>query len=234
MSDNRSKIIAGLAGVAGVLLAFFGVRALMRWMQQRSHDETYQARARQRLRSAETYDVDKMERMPQGTRYQQQDQPDRQPIPTTGIGEAEMLEMDVTGNPQVETSDQTSALAQALISFREMIDQLRVRRAEAGSDTGNGDLRSLTPTDRDHFREAADDLSYLLEGYAAGNVENDPLQSSIYRLTVKVRDAMQNPDYTDADLFRINGEVRTEACRLAAEMPTNADMEQVVELYECS
>lgn len=55
---------------------------------------------------------------------------------------------------------------------------------------------------------------------------------------VKARDALQNLQYSDGDLFRINGEVRNETCQLLREIEGTRDnidenSDRVLESYEC-
>jgi hypothetical protein len=59
-----------------------------------------------------------------------------------------------------------------------------------------------------------------------------------YTLTRKLRDALDNLDYTGSDLFRIYGEVRTELCSLTPELDksgqvTITGLDHIRQLYEC-
>jgi hypothetical protein len=213
------------------------VRALMRYFQRRSHDEEYQQRVQQRIARPDT-----------AARYQPQDQPDRQRVPATG-GSATTGSTTRTaaGTPDlasaanqpvdtVELQEMVGPLAQYLLAFHELIELLRSRRRESDESMAGG--RTLSEADRAGFQETLDRLEALVPNYGPGNIEDNSLQERVYRLTVKVRDALQNRFYGDDDLFRINGEVRSETCRMLAEIQwagadTSPDFEQVRQAYDC-
>ena len=237
MMENRERILAWLITVAGAAAAFFGVRGLVRWMQSRSHNERRQTQIRQRMQRQVS---ERLEGVSQPASYQPVDQPDRQPIPATGtdVATPEVEEITRVMNESaypVTVGEMVSPLAQYLLGFRSLIELLRSRRRENG---GAGSGRSLTLDDRGQFQETLDRLEELIPDYGAGNLEENSLQERIYRLTVKVRDAVQNTSYTDDDLFRINGEVRTEACRVLDEIQsagagTGDDFYEARQVYEC-
>jgi hypothetical protein len=239
LEDNRKRILAGLLTVLGAVLAFFVVRNVVRRVGLRV-DRQKQRRAdeEQQLRASLQSQTGEIAQGQEAPRYQPQDQPDRQPIPTTGAEAAAPVTADMASEvveerKAVDLDQQVTSLLQYLLTFRDFIAVVRERRKESSTS-----IRSLTSQDRDHFQEALDRLAPDLEGYAEGNVEGNPLQKQIYRLTVKVQDAMQNLEYLDDDLFRIHGEVRTEACRLlqeikAAGAKTGKDFERVRKEYEC-
>ncbi len=239
MSNNRTKIIAGLLGVLGAVVAFFGVRIFIRWMQQRAHNQQYQARMRRRMQGQPTQPLE--EGMPvEGTRYQPQSQPDKQPIPATGapVEEIEVLAFEIGESEQqpIAVDDMVGRLAQYLLIFHHMIGLLRSRRTESGAEEN---AHSLTPSDRGSLQVTLDQMEEQTPDDGEGNLEEGSLQERIYKLTAKIRDALQNSSYDDADLFRINGEVRSEACQLVDEIQTmgagsGVDMQQVRQEYECA
>ncbi len=111
-----------------------------------------------------------------------------------------------------------------------MIDQLRTRRREANEASD----RSLTPDVRARYQDTLDRLEDQMQGYGEGDLEDGSLQERLYHLAVKVRDALQNLGYTDADLFRINGEVHTETCHLLEETEDIGPVfVHVRQIYEC-
>jgi len=164
---------------------------------------------------------------------------DETTAPTEPAASAESMEAlrraaQPEGQP-VRIEDQAEPLAQYLLAFNDLIEQLRTRRKDAGT-INNG--KSLTPEDRSSFQDTLNRLEATIPDYGKGSLEEGSLQERIYRLTVKVRDALQNLDYNDDDLFRLNGELRTEACKVLAEiMPSGAgamtELDQVRLIYEC-
>jgi hypothetical protein len=187
-----------------------------------------------------------------GRRTQPEDQPDAAPelygIPQTGgaaIGTpglsmedlvrevVEARETEVTYSGADDTTALADTLTEYLFSFRGMIDQIRLRRRE-----GAAGERSLTPADRQGVEESLRRLEDRIPDYGEGNLEDGSLQERMYRLMAKTREALENTGYSDDDLFRINGEVRTEACRLLADLraqglPAGARADDVLALYEC-
>jgi hypothetical protein len=228
-----------VAAAAGAAAAFFGVRALVNRVQRRAYDQQRLERLQGRFQSVGTGQGSEefRGRPAQATRYQPQDQPDRMPVPDTGAPDTvvEDLARDVAYHGEtVETSDQSTRLARYLLAFSNMIDLLRERRRE--SDSAGAAGRSLTPADRSRILDVVDRLEEDVPDYGLGNLEDDSPQERAYRLMVKVRDALQNLDYTDDDLFRLYGEVRSEACRALREIqPDGAgeELEQVYQAYEC-
>jgi hypothetical protein len=231
VENNRNRILAGMLTALGAVLAFFGVRWVVRRVQRRAQDQQYQLRAHQHMPTG----AEREQAIP---RYQPQDQPDRQPIPTTGAGmsqpiTADLAEEMVEEQGGVDLDQSADSLVQYLLTFNDFITVVRERRRQ-----GSKGALSLTTSDRSYFAEALDRLAPGLEGYAEGNVEENSLQDRIYRLTVKVRDALQNLEYSDDDLFRINGEVRSEVCRLLRDIEqarpnTIEDFDRVREDYDC-
>lgn len=229
MGVKKKRIIPILLGAAGAVAAFFGVRDLIRWIQQRVHNQQYQEQVRERMQA-------------QAPRYQPVDQPDRAPafsaIPATGTQAAELaseVTLDMPQGASVETMNTLSgALVDYLLSFNDMIEQLRERRRETGTTNG----RSLTPADRTRFEEELERLEDSLAGFSEGDWVDGTLEERIYHLAVKSRDALGNLDYTDDDLFRIYGEIKSESCRLLNEIQsegtfTGSDLERAFQAYQC-
>jgi hypothetical protein len=185
-------------------------------------------------------------------RQQRVDQPDYSPIPATGptpvvVGDYTPSPIsDYTPSP---TSDYTSApvmdegsappmddivapLVEHLIAFSSVMNLLRSRqRDSAGSAAG-----ALTPGDRSSIRSVLDQMREREGGWDDSSLTS--LQARAQRLTGKVRDALENLDYQAADLFRIYGEVRSEACGLTRELENSGQvtitgLDQVRQLYEC-
>lgn len=202
MADNRKQIMMGLASAAGAVAAFYGMRALMRQMKARSYNQELQTRTLHRLQSR--------------TEHASFNPPGEE-IPITGSAAMAELTRDITTPVQpVSLRQQVDRMAQYLISFNNMIDLLRQRRAEH-PDKGPG-IRSLEAPDRVRVMEVVNRLEADLPDYTEGNFEDGSLQERIYRLTAKVRDALLNSSHTDDDLFRLNGEMRPEVCRLLMEI----------------
>lgn len=235
----------------------------MDWTRQQEHGEGMQMGWEERSQESQGQPVGMRV---EGTRDQPQDQPEKlefdRPIPATGVMAGtmaidELIDIDETTAPTepaasaesmealrraaqpeeqpVGIEDQAEPLAQYLLAFNDLIEQLRTRRKDAGT-ISNG--RSLTPEDRSSFQDTLNRLEAQIPDYGEGNLEEGSLQERIYRLTVKVRDTLQNLDYNDDDLFRLNREFRTEACKILAEMmPSGAgamtDLDQVRLIYEC-
>jgi hypothetical protein len=238
MKKYQKRILYGLAA-AGVVI---GLRPLMKRILDRrliaDMKNSYTPRTnwsepgwQQRYRQEEQMeDAQMME-----TRYQEE--PERQAIPQTGMGTSEtayLAEEMVNPVPlETDTAEMVTLLVQHLLAYSEMMKLLRMRReTEALSE------RSLTPEDRGRVMKVLEKLDDTLTRYSAGNLEDGSLQERIYRLTLKTRDAMENLTYDDADLFRINGEVRPEACRLVREIRQvgavpEANLADVSEEYRC-
>lgn len=208
MSDNRKQIMMGLASAAGAVAAFYGMRALMRQVKARSYNQDRQNRALHRLQSRSEH-----------ASFRQEGQ--EIPITAGGAAAAEMIRDVAAPVPPVGLSQQVDRMAQYLISFNNMIDLLRQRRAE-NPDKGPG-IRSLEAADRVRVMEVVNRLEADLPDYAEGNFEDGSLQERIYHLTVKARDALQNKAHTDDDLFRLYGEMRPEVCRLLMEIKATGE-----------
>jgi hypothetical protein len=235
MKKSQKGLLFGLAA-AGVVMA---MRTLIQRRQNArlnpyaSHtDWEYPHRQSQPRQEAQRENVSQME-----TRYQGQDQPDRQPIPQTGAGmsEAAYLAEELVNPVPIEeiTAEMVPLFVQHLLAFSEMMKLLRYRR-----ETETLSERSLTPDDRGRVMTVLEKLDDSLTKYSDGSLENGSLPERMYRLTLKMRDAMENLSYDDADLFRLNGEVRPEACRLIREVRQAGDvaeetLAEVSEEYRC-
>ena len=223
--EQRKGIIMGLASAVGAVAAFFGVRGVVRWFQRRAHEEQRQARVTRRMQSVQ-------QSTGGAIGHQPVDQPDRQPIPATGLAapDVETLTQPAT---DIAVLNQSSSLVEYLFNFYEMIELLRIRRKESGG--GNGG-RSLTPVDRTHFQEVVDRLEEQMPEVNRDDIQTGTLPAQIDRLMTKVRDGLQNLEYTDDDLFRIYGEVRSEACKVMEamrEMGFTENLARVRQMYDC-
>ena len=254
----------GAASAAGAVGAFFGVRALMQYTQRRQHDRIRFERLRDRFDQHPGY-VDR-EEVPPSPRYQPVDQPDRftasdadrgqdfstsrsggvytsdvrttedvrenrEAIPTTGMAPPDITAY--TRDQMIDTDSNLSMpLAQYLLTFYSMINLLRARRH---SDAGAG-ARSLNAEDVGRYSEALDRLREITpEADRSDFAEGSP-QYQAYDLILKLRDALENNAYTDDDLFRINGEVKSVACRVLSMMPegdTGTYLDQARQAFEC-
>ena len=251
MHENRKSATKLLLTAAGAAAAYFAVRALMDWMRSGASSRAWRSRdwhnrdfqqgqtSRQEARAAQVRGFQGRSTRAGSMSQQQVDQPDRQPIPNTGqtYTTTEMSGLLDADAPPVSVEDQTGPLAQYLLAFHELIQMLRERRS-AGSEASSGLGRSLNAGDRARFDERLQRLDELLPEYGEGNLEENSLQERVYRLIWKARDGLQNLNYDDDDLFRINGEIRTEACRLLREIRDSGfsggeDFEQAISAYEC-
>jgi hypothetical protein len=227
MSDIKKRVIAGLFAGLGAALALSSGRWVIRRVQRGIQHRQYQRSGTGEFTLEQA-----------GSPHQPQDQPDRVLIPATGAGAAALFTAEVMGDivedrSAVGLEQLVAPLVQFLLTFQDFITVLRERRSQ-----GLEGERSLTHLDRAYFQQTLERLSPHLEGYAEGYFETDSLKDRIYRLTLKVRDALENLDYSDDDLFRINGEVRGEACWLLREIEasgagTDVDFDRVFESYEC-
>jgi hypothetical protein len=179
---NRKRLLMGLLAALGGALAFFVTRRVLN--QRQLMGEESPRRVRERLHSGQG----ELAEMQTGTRYQPQDQPDRQPdfgqVPATGVsGVRDMVSGQQTG---LSLDEQVAPLVQYLRTFQELIQVLRERRRTGEIIPG---ARSLTPQDRSYFDDALERLAPGLEGYGSGNLENAlherSLQERINRPTLK-------------------------------------------------
>jgi hypothetical protein len=148
-------------------------------------------------------------------------------IPATGpTPPAPMRERARSGKEMVR--DLAEPLSGALMGLHELIEVLRERRRD-GNYAGPTGL-SLTPDDRSRFQQVVDRINEAIGGYDPADVEGEDLAGRAYRLIDKVREAMQNMEYNDNDLFRIHGEVQTEICQILPDLPKK-EMNSVREVY---
>jgi hypothetical protein len=133
-----------------------------------------------------------------------------------------------TGSGVPLTSE--SLLVEYLLGLHRMVEILRERRQDTGgANAGMGS--SLEPADRAEFQSLVDRLESQRVDYGKDQLIGEGRDVHIQRLTMKIRDALENLDYTDDDLFRIYGEVRSEACQ---EIRGQDGFDAVRGLYECS
>jgi hypothetical protein len=252
MKKNQKRIWIGLAALGGVAGGYFLVRALRQmleqdyfgkqedWGQLAKHNPPSQMPQTMRRQLGPVTERERAAEPLPTPGYQPQDQPDRQPIPQTGVGmhETAALGHDVVlGDAQPELVQDGAQLAtmliQHLLAFSELMKLLRQRREAATTSE-----RSLTPEDRGRLDVVLNRLNEAYTDLGEGFFEEGSLRERIYRLAAKTRDAMQNSAYDDSDLFRINGEVRPEACRLLTEIRSSGmapavNQDEVREEYRC-
>lgn len=244
MSRKQKRIMTGLKtgliSAVGTAVAFFGVRQLVRWWQQREQEQEYSGSAQRRLVRREgeqgiTVSEPRAVMEEAGPGYR----PATQPIPATGVVEKEIRtapqEVKEREHAQPAVADMVRPLVHYLLIFANMIEEIRTHRQESGDMATH---QSLSAADRNRFFEGLDGVEGAIPDYGQGSLIGDSLQERMYRLTVKVRDAMKNMDYTDADMFRVNGEVRSEACQLLNEIGperliAGENFERAWRIYEC-
>ena len=135
----------------------------------------------------------------------------------------------------VTANDLAGPLAQYLIAFHDMIHQLRMRRWSGQPDAGKLlEKHSLMPEDRLHIQEELDRLADQTPELSDGDLPDGTLEQRMFNLLVKVRAALQNQDHSDDDLFRIGGEVRSQACQVLNEvLVPGQEVMEARRLYEC-
>lgn len=245
MSRNQKKIISALLTALGSAVGMVAIMELARRFQRRGMD-------RDRYKRMDYENEERQGAQVEVTRYQGShqpvDQPDRETIPNTGnpaagivdsrepsagIAAAEIAEYTadiVTPNEGVAT-EMVNSLIDYLLAFHDLIDRLRARRAETPSPA----QRSLTSDDRLAMHERLSRLYAQTPDVGEGNLAGGTREERVYNLIVKVRGALQALDTTDDDLFRINGEVRVEACQLLSETQEFGDrVARARQIYECA
>jgi hypothetical protein len=220
MAKKRIYTILGAAVGAG--LAVYGIRQGMRWVQQGQYTP--------------------VSRSSQG-RYQPVDQPDREPIPTTGLM-AEAPPMTDRWTAESYTSSVSADIVQDefvapliahAIAFDSMISMLRSRQQ---SGEGFEGTESLTSDDRSSIQAMLDEMDLQVTDYDEASMGDNPLARRTDQLTRKLRDALDNPNYSGSDLFRIYGEVLTELCSLTRDLNnskqgTITGLDHIRQLYKC-
>lgn len=136
---------------------------------------------------------------------------------------------------EIIMDDFAAPLIEHAIAFNSLMNLLRSRQR---SGTGYEGAESLTEGDRTSIRSVLDQMQGRMAEYNETAMRNNPLAQRSYKMTLKLRDALDNLDYSGADLFRIYGEVRTELCKLTKELDksgqvTITGITQIRQLYEC-
>ncbi len=265
MARRTSKWMMGAATAAGAVGAFFGVRALMQYMQHQRHNRERFERLRDRFDQHPGYvdreetpptpryqPIDQPDRMTEAGMYRGQSmghdldaeesrggmsesaQREREGIPATGIGGAAPPEVTAYTRDQMVDTETNLAmpLAQYLLTFYSMINLLHARR-QSGSGTG---VRSLNAEDVGRYSEALERLREITPEKDRADFAQGSPQYQAYDLILKVRDALESTSHTDDDLFRINGEVKSIACRVLSMMPegdTGTYLDQARRAFEC-
>jgi hypothetical protein len=142
-----------------------------------------------------------------------------------------------SSQPQELVMDEYVApLIEHAIAFNSVMNLLRSRQREGEGYEGN---ESLTDGDRSSMRAVLDQMQEKVAEYDETVLRKHPLAQRSYNLTRKLRDALDNIEYTGSDLYRINGEVKTELCRLVRDLEqsgqvTITGLDHLRQLYECS
>jgi hypothetical protein len=236
---QRNLLFAAVGSVA----AFFGLRGLIRWLQNRSSYEEYlpQSRSIMPMPGSEVYN---------------QYQTEVAAVPVTGeaalaveeqVDEAILSGLDLDDRQETEPQGMTG-MQQGVSQYDTQANQAMERNRETGSQQENmsDDLlepfsrvlmsfhsmvnllhsrraesgsatagqRSLSSEDMSTFQETIDNVQEPLSDMGKGNLGDRSLQKRMYDLMMKVQDGLQNNEYTDDDLLRIYDEVKTEVCQL--------------------
>lgn len=246
MFDRAKKIISALLTAAGAAVGIYAFMEIMRRFQRQEIDSDRYERI--------GFDNDERQgAQVEVTRYQGSQQPaaqpDSQPIPNTGNPAAGVLDavepsagmaaaevasftadIATPGETHALETDMAGSLVDYLMAFHDLISRLRDRRASAPSPTGH----SLSPDDWQAMQERLGRLYEFTPDVGEGNLVDGSREERIYNLIVKVRGALESLETTDDDLFRINGEVRTEACKLLGDLAEyGGKAAQARQLFEC-
>ena len=244
MSDRLKKIISGLVTAAGAAAGVFAVMEVVRRFQRQGIDSDRNERIG--YAGDERHGAQVEVTRYQGSR-QPMNQPDRESIPNTGnpaagvldavepnagMAAAEIAEYtaDILTPGKPLDSDLVGSLVEYLLAFHDLIDRLRNRRASATAPSAN----SLTLDDWQAMQARLGRLYEYTPDVSEGSLTAGSREERVYNLIVKVRGALQSHEITDDDLFRINGEVRTEACNLLADLAEyGSKVAQARQIFEC-
>lgn len=124
------------------------------------------------------------------------------------------------------------ALVEALIAQDDLMAVIRERQAGHYRDP-EPTPSSITPVDRMRFQHAADRLADAMGRVDAATFRHGSKDERTYRIIEKVRNALSRLDYTDADILRIDTEVRAEACNALWNIQHVVDWDKAYTIYGC-
>lgn len=239
---KQNKLMTRLITAAGAVSAIIGVRALMRWMGQRSDEEPYSYRAQERMpvtgvtsmgrteereESAGSY---KGERPFEGTPPTEgapsvEGERDRASIPSTGMLSEQVVDRPRAQDRMEETAFSTGVETDQpvpvgslvgpfivhLLSFHNMINMLEQRRDAAANNVVSD---TYMPDARAGGADAVDSLEAQLPEFDRSALVRGSLQARIFEMMDRIREVLQNTDYSEEQLFKIKDEVRPAVCKI--------------------
>lgn len=245
MARKNWRLLTILGAAVGTGLAAYGIREGVRWYRRQMN---------------ERFDM----RLPESVWHA--DQPMREVVPITGtqvasstagmstaervnsdrladfdergtaFSAAESSRVDLDDTPAAIVMDEYVApLIEHAIAFNSVINLLRSRQREGAGFEGT---ESLTAGDRNSMRAVLDQMQEHVVDRDEASLRRHPLALRSYRLTRKLREALDNLDYTGTDLFRIHSDVSKELCSLTQDLDrsgqvTITGLRQIRYLYGC-
>jgi hypothetical protein len=217
---NRSRMLKGLGAAVGTIAAVFGIRWAARQMQRRRWSQGRW----QQMESTEWENTESV--------Y------GREAIPATGsmaqdagfaagapVMEAAPLNLEALAAPLIEY----------LLAFNSIVSILRSRQSNPDYDRS----QQLQPVgQQESMRNVLEQLQNKLPDYSEADVKRGSLENKTYQMATRVRDVLQNLEYTDDDYLRIFDELRPEVCKIAqalqeSDAVTITGLEQIREYYQC-
>jgi hypothetical protein len=127
-------------------------------------------------------------------------------------------------------------LIEHAIAFSSVMNLLRSRQRDGEGSEG---VESLTEGDRRSMRAVLDQMQEHVAEYDEPALRNNPLAMRSRNLTRKLRDALDNIEYTGTDLYRIHAAISQELCGLARELENSGQvtitrLDHIRQLYECA
>lgn len=247
MSKKKQQFLTVLGAVAGTAVTAIAIRKAVGYWQTRQQRPLLGSRnPSEMLRSRSRYydtpsprgEVDASEayRAITQPRYQPADQPDRQAIPATGNMPPTVVgDYTPVAPSKVNMDDLAGPLIEYAIAFNSVMNLLRSKQRD--NDTIDA-TQAFTAGDRSSMRAVLDQLSEHLPDFDETSVGKNSLHARTFRLAQKLRQSLENLEYTESDLFRINGEVTQELCRLTQELQQSGEvtitgLDQIRQLYTC-
>jgi hypothetical protein len=214
MANKRVVSFAGVVTALGLTAAFLWLRDFISFVRRGGFERAQQDYARRRM--------------------VQTRMPNAQPIPLSGAAAPAPAGTQTGESPVLENL--TNALVQHLVSFHSMVELVRSRQEAAQAPAGGSVLNS---DDRANFIQTLDRLEQQHPIPAPSTVQSGSVQQRVYALMVKVHDIMRDPNIADDDLFRVYGEVGSQACQVLDEANEagaahGADYRYARTLYECN
>ena len=124
------------------------------------------------------------------------------------------------------------ALVEALIAQDDLMAVIRERQAGHYTDP-DPTPSSITPVDRMRFQHAVDRLAEAMGRVDSATFRPGSKEERAYRIIEKVHNALSHLNYTDADITRIDTEVRTEACDALWSIQHVVDWDKAYTIYGC-